>query len=201
MSKNRGKKGGQERPKKKPQKQPLDRTFGMKNKKGKVAQRTVPVTKKPPPPKKKDNEEDLVSIVMNKYSKPKTEQRRDDFNENIKEEDRKTEKADPFVDLRELKNEERKKNGEKLWKPMYKNTCMYFIQAVEEKKYGWFWECPNDGEKCPYFHKLPEDYVFKVEEVVVELQTLEEIIEERRAKIKDGTPVNEKTFKEWKEKN
>jgi len=44
MSKNRGKKGGQERPKKKPQKQPLDRTFGMKNKKGKVAQRTVPVT-------------------------------------------------------------------------------------------------------------------------------------------------------------
>jgi len=110
----------------------------MKNKKGKVAQRTVPVTKKPPPPKKKDNEEDLVSIVMNKYSKPKTEQRRDDFNENIKEEDRKTEKADPFVDLRELKNEERKKNGEKLWKPMYKNTCMYFIQAVEEKNMDGF---------------------------------------------------------------
>ena len=23
-------------------------------------------------------------------------------------------------------------------------VCKYFIQAVEERKYGWFWNCPND---------------------------------------------------------
>jgi len=140
-------------------------------------------------------------MVVNNYSRPKVEQKFQLTEEEMIEENRKTVKADPFVDLRELKNEERKLNGEKLWKPMYNNTCMYFIQAVEEKKYGWFWECPNDGEQCPYYHKLPEDYQFKDEdEEELETRTLEEIIEDRRSKITEGTPVNEKTFKEWKER-
>jgi len=78
---------------------------------------------------------------------------------------------------------------------------MCFTQAVEEAKYGWFWDCPNGGDDCPYYHKLPEDYVFKVlEEEEVETRTLEEIIEDRRSGLSGGTPVNEKTFKEWKEK-
>jgi len=52
-----------------------------------------------------------------------------------------------------------------------------------------------------YYHKLPEDYEFKEEEEeIVETRTLEEIIEDRRSKITQGTPVNEKTFKEWKER-
>jgi len=43
--------------------------------------------------------------------------------------------------------------------------------------------------------------VFKVlEEEEVETRTLEEIIEDRRSGLSGGTPVNEKTFKEWKEK-
>jgi len=28
-------------------------------------------------------------------------------------------------------------------------VCRYFLQAIEEKKYGWFWQCPN-GEACLY---------------------------------------------------
>jgi len=82
-----------------------------------------------------------------------------------------------------------------------KILACFFIQAVEEKKYGWFWECPNEGDNCPYFHKLPQDYIFKSDEVVVkDTRTLEEIIEERRSGISGGTPVNAKTFKEWKDK-
>jgi hypothetical protein len=41
-------------------------------------------------------------------------------------------------------------------------VCKYFIQAVEEGKYGWFWACPNGGDKCMYRHSLPQGYVFCV---------------------------------------
>ncbi|VDP80273.1 unnamed protein product [Schistosoma mattheei] len=33
-------------------------------------------------------------------------------------------------------------------------VCKYFIEAVENFKYGWFWECPN-GKTCHYKHALP----------------------------------------------
>ena len=39
-------------------------------------------------------------------------------------------------------------------------VCKYFIQAVEDGKYGWFWQCPNGGDKCMYRHSLPPGYVF-----------------------------------------
>lgn len=39
-------------------------------------------------------------------------------------------------------------------------VCKYFISAVEEGKYGWFWTCPNGGDKCMYRHSLPPGYVF-----------------------------------------
>ena len=28
-------------------------------------------------------------------------------------------------------------------------------------RFGWFWECPNGGEKCPYRHALPPGFVLK----------------------------------------
>lgn len=34
-------------------------------------------------------------------------------------------------------------------------VCKYFIEAVENGKYGWFWQCPNGGDKCMYRHSLP----------------------------------------------
>lgn len=39
-------------------------------------------------------------------------------------------------------------------------VCKYFIEAVENGKYGWFWQCPNGGDKCMYRHSLPPGYVF-----------------------------------------
>jgi len=41
-----------------------------------------------------------------------------------------------------------------------KIVCKYFLDAVENMKYGWRWQCPN-GESCIYKHALPEGFVFK----------------------------------------
>lgn len=27
-------------------------------------------------------------------------------------------------------------------------TCKHFLDAVEDEKYGWRWECPQFGVKC-----------------------------------------------------
>lgn len=37
-------------------------------------------------------------------------------------------------------------------------TCKFFLDAVEDEKYGWRWECPN-GVTCIYRHMLPEGFV------------------------------------------
>jgi len=38
--------------------------------------------------------------------------------------------------------------------------CDHFIKALEDKKYGWFWVCPN-GHNCKYRHCLPPGFVLK----------------------------------------
>lgn len=37
-------------------------------------------------------------------------------------------------------------------------VCKYFLEAIEQKKYGFFWECPNGGDKCMYMHALPPGF-------------------------------------------
>lgn len=34
-------------------------------------------------------------------------------------------------------------------------VCKYFVEAIENQKYGWFWTCPNGGDQCKYKHSLP----------------------------------------------
>lgn len=34
-------------------------------------------------------------------------------------------------------------------------VCKFFIEAIEDGKYGWFWVCPNGADKCMYKHALP----------------------------------------------
>jgi len=83
-----------------------------------------------------------------------------------------------------------------------KIVCKYFLDAIEDKKYGWFWECPNGGEKCQYVHALPPGFVLKskkVEEDEEEPTPLEEIIEEERKKLTKHTPVTKENFLIWKE--
>ena len=77
--------------------------------------------------------------------------------------------------------------------------CKHFIDAVEKKTYGWFWECPNGGDKCQYRHALPPDYVFKAdrEMAIVEESKLEDEIEAKRKELTSRTPVTFERLQEW----
>eukprot|EP01112_Ceratiomyxa_fruticulosa_P003643 TRINITY_DN1395_c0_g4_i1.p1 TRINITY_DN1395_c0_g4~~TRINITY_DN1395_c0_g4_i1.p1 ORF type:complete len:382 (-),score=123.72 TRINITY_DN1395_c0_g4_i1:374-1519(-) len=132
---------------------------------------------------------------------------------------RKSEKIDLYTDRR-LTKEEKEKDSMESWdqdklssvvdqKQSAVNkqlktaiVCKYFLDAIEQKKYGWFWECPNGGDKCMYQHCLPPGFVFqskKKEEDVEDETPIEEIIEEERKKLTTRTPVTLETFKKWKE--
>jgi len=84
-------------------------------------------------------------------------------------------------------------------------VCKYFIDAIETKKFGWFWECPNGGEKCQYRHALPPGFVLKSERKAAEeaakanVISLEEFLETERHKLGSNlTPVTPETFAVWK---
>ncbi|CAG0904421.1 unnamed protein product, partial [Cyprideis torosa] len=83
--------------------------------------------------------------------------------------------------------------------------CKHFLEAVENSKYGWFWECPT-GDKCIYRHALPQGYVLKKDKKALKDQeetiTIEELVEQERAKLNADllTRVTLETFLEWKKK-
>ncbi|XP_024024726.1 zinc finger CCCH domain-containing protein 11 [Morus notabilis] len=84
-------------------------------------------------------------------------------------------------------------------------VCKYFLEAVEKKQYGWFWVCPNGGKDCHYRHALPPGYVLKSQmkallEEETEKITIEEEIENQRAKVKTTTPMTPDLFFQWKKK-
>ena len=84
---------------------------------------------------------------------------------------RKGEKKDLYQDTREDEKDEKEKDKMDDWdeeklrnvvmskhgnpKTTTEKVCKYFIQAVEDGKYGWFWTCPNGGNNCMYRHSLP----------------------------------------------
>jgi len=83
-------------------------------------------------------------------------------------------------------------------------VCRHFVKAIEESRWGWFWECPNGNDKCVYRHALPPDYVLKKDRVKEKIETrpLELVLEEERSKLTGtGTKVTPETFAAWKEKN
>ncbi|ORX47357.1 hypothetical protein BCR36DRAFT_584866 [Piromyces finnis] len=88
-------------------------------------------------------------------------------------------------------------------------VCKYFLEAIETKKYGFFWECPNGGSKCKYRHCLPPGYVLKKKETEEEKRareaakeneiTLEEFLETERHKLGSNlTPITYESFNKWK---
>lgn len=89
-------------------------------------------------------------------------------------------------------------------------VCKYFISAVEEGKYGWFWTCPNGGDKCMYKHSLPPGFVLKTKEQraaekalmdksPLKTLTLEDFLESERHKLTGTlTPVTPESFAKWK---
>ncbi|KNE70580.1 hypothetical protein AMAG_14706 [Allomyces macrogynus ATCC 38327] len=85
-------------------------------------------------------------------------------------------------------------------------VCKYFLEAIENAKYGWFWVCPNGGDTCKYKHALPPGYVLKAKDAKKndddeEKISLEEFLESERHKLGSNlTPVTYETFMEWKRK-
>lgn len=83
---------------------------------------------------------------------------------------RKTQKMDLYTDSRQTAKEEKEKDKMEEWdeqklrevvlskhgnpKTTTDKVCKYFISAIEDGKYGWFWQCPN-GTSCFYKHSLP----------------------------------------------
>ena len=78
--------------------------------------------------------------------------------------------------------------------------CKHFLDAVERRQYGWFWECPNGGDKCQYRHALPEGFVLKrdrVDEVIDTGPKIEDVLEDRRKALTTRTPVTFERLQEW----
>ncbi|KIX04372.1 uncharacterized protein Z518_05240 [Rhinocladiella mackenziei CBS 650.93] len=139
---------------------------------------------------------------------------------------KKVAKKDLYQDTREKEREEKEKDNmedwdeEKLRKVVLSKhgnprtttdkVCKYFIQAVEDGKYGWFWTCPNGGDKCMYRHSLPPGFVLKtkeqrraekalMEKSPLHTLTLEDFLESERHKLTGTlTPVTPETFAKWK---
>jgi len=88
--------------------------------------------------------------------------------------------------------------------------CKFFLDALENSKYGWFWNCPNQGKECKYRHALQQGFVLKKDKKKSDLMnesdkvSIEELIEQKRielnAQSKALTPVNLQTFVAWKKR-
>ncbi len=83
-------------------------------------------------------------------------------------------------------------------------VCKYFLEAIDNKKYGWFWECPNGGDSCKYRHALPPGFVLKSQMAAAKAReednsiSLEDFLETERYRIKKEIPVTAETFAKWK---
>jgi len=136
--------------------------------------------------------------------------------------ERKAEKRSAYVDMRDANDEDNmdnwdddklkevveKKHGESnKAKPKTEIVCKHFLQALEDSKYGWFWECPSGGDKCIYRHCLPPGYVLKKDRVKFDQQnkgdeiSLEELVEKERAALGADLPkVTLESFLAWKQR-
>ncbi|KAJ2121876.1 Translation machinery-associated protein 46 [Coemansia sp. RSA 720] len=80
-------------------------------------------------------------------------------------------------------------------------VCKHFLEAIENSKYGWFWECPSGGDKCMYKHALPPGFVLKKDRKLEEKEeiSLEDFLETERHKLgSNQTPVTLESFTAWK---
>ncbi|XP_033101742.1 zinc finger CCCH domain-containing protein 15-like [Anneissia japonica] len=111
-------------------------------------------------------------------------------------------------DDEKLKDVVNQKHGEAETKtPKTDKVCKFFLQAIEDCKYGWFWICPNGGDKCMYKHALPQGFVLKKNKKTEddddeEKISLEELIEEERAKLASSnlTKLTLESFTAWKKR-
>ncbi|KAF4109460.1 zinc finger CCCH domain-containing protein 15 [Onychostoma macrolepis] len=109
-------------------------------------------------------------------------------------------------DEKKLEEVVNKKHGEaEKKKAKTQIVCKFFLDAIENNKYGWFWVCPGGGDNCMYRHALPVGFVLKKdkkkEETNEEMISLEELIETERASLgADVTRITLETFLAWKKR-
>ncbi|XP_063976329.1 zinc finger CCCH domain-containing protein 15 homolog [Diachasmimorpha longicaudata] len=96
-----------------------------------------------------------------------------------------------------------KKHGSGGNRPTTDIICKHFLAAVEQSKYGWFWECPS-GQKCIYRHALPPGFVLKKDKKLADKKdeiSLEDLIEKERANLgSNQTRITLETFLAWKKR-
>ncbi|XP_015681884.1 zinc finger CCCH domain-containing protein 15, partial [Protobothrops mucrosquamatus] len=134
--------------------------------------------------------------------------------------ERKCEKRSVYIDARdeelekdtmdnwdEKKLEEvvNKKHGEaEKKKPKTQIVCKYFLDAIENNKYGWFWVCPGGGDNCMYRHALPPGFVLKKDKKKEEKEeeiSLEDLIEKERSALGPNvTKITLESFLAWKKR-
>ncbi|KAG6868669.1 hypothetical protein C0993_012172 [Termitomyces sp. T159_Od127] len=121
---------------------------------------------------------------------------------------RKVEKKNLYEDSREDKLKDTMENwdDEKLRKVVLSKAGnpRTTTDAIEDMKFGWFWECPN-GDACQYRHALPPGFVLKSQKKAMDEAaksneiSLEEFLEVERHKLGSNlTPVTRETFAVWK---
>lgn len=131
---------------------------------------------------------------------------------------RRSEKRNIYVDMREDEEDSmenwdeakllgivEKKHGESDRRmPKTDIICKFFLDALENSRYGWFWECPNGGNKCHYRHALPPGFVLKKDkkkEEKTEEISIEDLVETQRAQLGSNlTRVTYESFQLWKKK-
>lgn len=108
-------------------------------------------------------------------------------------------------DEKKLEEVVNKKHGEaEKKKAKTQIVCKYFLEAIENNKYGWFWVCPGGGDNCMYRHALPPGFVLKKDKKKEEKEeeiSLEELIESERAALGiNVTRITLETFLAWKKR-
>lgn len=82
--------------------------------------------------------------------------------------------------------------------------CKFFLDALENNKYGWFWDCPNGGLKCHYRHALPNGFVLSKDKKKIDKKdelSIEDLVERERAQLGNNlTRITLETFIAWKKK-
>jgi len=132
--------------------------------------------------------------------------------------EKKAEKKSVYVDMRDGKESgmenwddetlreavEKKHGATNKSKPPTDIICKFFIEALEQSKYGWFWECPNGGNKCHYRHALPLGFVLKKDQKKAETKSaiaMEELVEVERSKLPHDLPkLTLESFLQWKKR-
>lgn len=132
--------------------------------------------------------------------------------------EKKSEKKSVYVDMRDEKEGgmenwdedtlrdavEKKHGASNKALPPTNIICKYFIEALEQSKYGWFWECPNGGNKCHYRHALPPGFVLKKDKKKADNKpaiAMEELVEVERSKLPHDLPkLTLESFLQWKKR-